>query len=183
MPGPYELGPVDPRQKLAATFQQAKPGDGSGAGYERWRSTEHRRHTSKQGREDVYVSHHRLLYLLHPDVVDEPIEDVLELMDGCDVHHRNGVKWDNRLVCREDEVPDGESNFELLDHGTHSEVTQSHMRAYAEDAKRAAANSHETTLADGGDSDVTCPRCGESLEGEYLIGTRSDGSEACVHCM
>lgn len=182
---PYVIAPADPRQKRCATFQQAKPGSGSGAGYERHRSKEWRPHTSRQSKEDVYVSHHRLLYLLSDELIELPTGEALEALDGCDVHHRNGVKWDNRLERREyeDEPHTPESNFELLDHGEHSSVTQSQMRAYAEDAKRAAKDPVEPAIADGGDSAVTCPRCGAELDGEYMIGERPDGSEACVHCM
>lgn len=44
----------------AARFE-TKVGSGSGAGYERWRSYEYRPSTDPDGKEDVYVAHHRLL--------------------------------------------------------------------------------------------------------------------------
>ncbi|WP_435073496.1 hypothetical protein [Halorubrum sp. HHNYT27] len=50
----------------------------SGAGYERWRSTEHRPYTATSGREDVYVAHHRLPAVVECYPVDEPIESVLD---------------------------------------------------------------------------------------------------------
>lgn len=151
---------------------ETKKGDGSGAGYERWRSTEHRPHTAVGGREDVYVAHHRLLALLLPEFVDEPIGVALKALDGCDVHHPNGIKWDNRLERRE---ADGEPNLEIVSHDRHSTVTQAQVRAWAEDTKR-----EQERRERGISADDVCARCGEPAD--TLATSPGYDGRRCLDC-
>ena len=88
---------------------ETKAGSGSGAGYERWRSWERRPHTEREGKEDVYVAHHRLLAVVECYAASTPLWAIFADLDGSDVHHENGLKWDNR----------GE-NIEVVDHGEHA---------------------------------------------------------------
>ncbi|QHS17220.1 HNH endonuclease [haloarchaeon 3A1-DGR] len=88
---------------------ETKPGSDSGSGYERWRSYERRPSTDVAGKEDVYVAHHRLLAVVECYPSSMSLEAILRDLDGKDVHHANGVKWDNRP-----------SNIEPIDHGEHA---------------------------------------------------------------
>ena len=90
---------------------ETKAGAGSGAGYERWRSYELRPSTAADGKEDVYVAHHRLLAVVECYPSTMSLEAILRDLDGKDVHHRNGIKWDNRP-----------SNLEPIDHGEHAKL-------------------------------------------------------------
>ena len=90
---------------------ETKGGDGSGAGYERWRSWERRPSSDVDGKEDVYVPHHRLLAVVECYPETMPIGAILRDLDGKDVHHENSVKWDNRP-----------SNIEVLGHGEHTKL-------------------------------------------------------------
>lgn len=148
--------------RATARFE-TKPGSRSG-GYERWRSYEFRPHTSRQGKEDVYVYHHRLLSLLDFPL-SMPIEDCLREMSGSDVHHENGIKWDNRL-----------DNLELLDHREHARLTnsapsQAEQRAFAEDARGDLAPDREGNR---------CPRCDERAD-TLLTSPAYDG-RLCPAC-
>ena len=158
----YHLG--ENRVQNYARFEHAKPGDGSGAGYERWRSTEHRPHTPIDGREDVYLSHHRLLAIVECYPLDQPIESVLEDLAEKDVHHRNGIKWDNRP-----------GNIEPVEHARHASITQEQVRAWAEDEKRERQR-HESGVADG---DI-CDGCGEPAE--PLATSPGFAGERCLEC-
>lgn len=158
----YHLG--SNRCQQYARFEHAKPGEGSGAGYERWRSYENRPHTAKRGREDVYVSHHRLLAVVECYSLDEPIESVLEDLATKDVHHRNGIKWDNRA-----------ENIEPVEHDRHASITQKQVRAWAEDEKRERRRSRPGVLED----DV-CDGCGEPAE--TLATSPGFDGERCLEC-
>lgn len=109
---------------MTARFE-TKPGAGSGAGYERWRSYEMRPSTAAEGKEDVYVAHHRLLAVVECYPSQMSIEAILRDLDGKDVHHRNGIKWDNRP-----------SNLEPIDHGEHSRLHASSVSTPAAVASR-----------------------------------------------
>lgn len=161
----YVLGPATYRKYCRL---ETKPGSGrGGGGYERFRSYEDLE-TQPGGKRDVYVYHHRLLALLHPDVDDLPIGEALEYLEGRDVHHENGVKWDNRL-----------ENFELLEHARHSSITQRELqqiaKARAADAKRARAEETEDRLG----ADV-CPGCG--TETDTLATSPGFEGERCLDC-
>ena len=99
---------------------ETKGGDGSGAGYERWRSWERRPSSDVDGKEDVYVPHHRLLAVVGCYADTMRIGAILRDLDGKDVHHENSVKWDNRP-----------SNIEVLGHGEHSKLHASMATATA----------------------------------------------------
>lgn len=147
--------------RLTARFE-TKPGSRSG-GYERWRSYEFRAHTPGSGKEDVYLYHHRLLALLNFPL-SMPISECLQEMSGSDVHHENGIKWDNR--------PD---NLTLLDHGEHARLTnsapsQAEQRAFAEDARGGLDEP-------GGDR---CPRCDERAD--TLLSSPAYDGHLCPAC-
>ncbi|WP_256403267.1 HNH endonuclease [Halorubrum salinum] len=158
----YHLG--ENRVQPYARFEHAKAGDGSGAGYERWRSTEHRPHTPTAGREDVYVAHHRLLAVVECYSLDEPIESVLDDLAEKDVHHCNGVKWDNRP-----------ENIEPVEHARHASITQEQVRAWAEDEKR-----ERRRRAAGVSDDDVCDGCGEPAE--PLATSPGFAGERCLEC-
>lgn len=158
----YHFG--ENRVQSYARFEHAKPGDGSGAGYERWRSTERRPHTATSGREDVYVAHHRLLAVVECYSLDEPIVLVLDDLAEKDVHHCNGVKWDNRP-----------ENIEPVEHARHASITQEQVRAWAEDEKR----EREQERAGVVDADL-CAGCEEPAE--LLATSPGFAGERCLEC-
>lgn len=161
------LGPVHgntqayARLETKQTAEYADGSTGSGGGYERWRSYEYRPETSRAGKEDVYVSLHRLHALIHPDLQGLPIRDALSALDGADIHHRNGCRFDNRL-----------SNYELLDHSTHSELTQAELRAHASDAKEAAQDPPR--------DDAPCRGCRRDVETPAT--SRGFSGPRCIPC-
>ena len=143
----------------------------TGAGYERFRSKEHDPTHPRDGKTDVYVYHHRLLAVVacYPD--DMAVRDILDHMDGRDVHHsapevdaETGVKWDNRPEC-----------LTVVDHGSHSAVTQAQMRAWAEDDKRQAE-----AIERGQVGTQRCERCDDDAD-ILVTGDDFDG-QRCLTC-
>lgn len=168
----YTLGAPHPNTQPYATLE-TKPShpEYTGGGYEHWRSTEHRPHTPRQGKEDVYVSVHRLTAVVECYDSATPIEDVLADLDEKDVHHSApevdddwAVPWDNRP-----------ETLSVLSHRRHSERTQAQVRAGAEDAKRAAQGSVQPTAGE----DV-CAGCGEPAE--MLATSAGFEGERCLDC-
>jgi len=134
----------------------------TGGGYERWRSKEYRPESPRDGKEDVYVYHHRLLAVVACYDPSMRIEDVLADIRGSDVHHESGCPFDNRP-----------GNLAVLDHGEHSSTTQAQKRAWAEDAKREA--DEQSVEA----SDV-CAGCG--AESEFLATSEGFEGARCLEC-
>lgn len=162
-PAEYVLGDAPPQRHDFARFETKPPSPGdTGAGYERWRSWEYRPETSRQGKEDVYVYVHRLLAIVECYPGDMPIDEVLRDLDGKDVHHQSGVKWDNRPEI-----------LEVIDHGHHSSLTQSQMRAFGEDAKQQAKS-------DAPADPDRCERCGDT-DGPFGTSDGFDGVR-CLDC-
>lgn len=178
----YQLGPPHANTQGYASFETKPPAyfrDGSrdtGSGYERWRSTELRPSTARQGKEDVYVSVHRLAAIAwcYPD--DMAVGEILQHLDGRDIHHTTEVEWANFG----DSPNFPEMGLQVVGHGTHSEVTKAQMRAFAEDAKRQAdaSRSEQVVAGDTTDGDGECAGCGrgdgsrattDSLTGEYCL--------------
>jgi len=162
----YVTGTPHPNTKSVATFEFKRPSPGhTGGGYPRWRSTERRPHTVRVGSEDVFVVVHRLCAVAWCFPDDWTAADVLEseALVGADVHHELGAPSANI-----------ESELSLVEHGTHSEITQAQRRAWAEDRKERA--SVDTTTA----SDV-CDRCGG--EAEALAECPAwPGERRCLEC-
>lgn len=149
----YVLGPSYARNPHARFYTKTRSGTGSG--YERWRSREYRDETPTQGSEDVYVAHHRLLAVAwcYPDSMS--VGEILEHLEGRDVHHTLGVEWANIGSSPNFESP----GLVVRGHGRHSEITQAEMRAWAEDDKNKARD--PTGTANG---DETCGSCGSVCE-------------------
>jgi len=131
----------------------------TGGGYEHVRTREYDDSDPREGRIDVYVSHHRLLAVawnVTHSVDGEPLFDdeltgVVDMtaLDGIDIHHNapeadadRGVPWDNR-----------EATLSWVGHAEHSGLTNAAKRAYAEDAKR--VRDGEVSL----ESAATCAEC------------------------
>lgn len=162
----YVIGETHPNTQSYATFE-TKPShpDYTGGGYERWRSTEWRSHTSRKSKEDVYVGHHRLLAVAVCYDDNWTVQEILDDLHGKDVHHESGCPWDNR--------PD---NLTVMDHGSHASVTNAEMRAWAEDAKRAAQNDDDSPVRD----DDVCDVCGETVE--TLATSPGFTGKRCIEC-
>ena len=171
----YVLGDAPPQRKDYATFETKPPNytatgkRDSGAGYERWRSYEYRPETRGVEKEDVYVAHHRLLAVIACYPLEMPIEEILEDLDGKDVHHNcpdveknHGVPWDNR-----------HDGLETLTHGGHSKITTTQMRAWGEDAKRQAEEPPEP-------DEEGCVSCDDT---DGPLATSEDFSgKRCISC-
>lgn len=169
----YVLGPA--RWRKVARLETKPVGGHRSGGYERFRSYEYRPETPG-GKEDVYVYHHRLLALLHPELVDEPIERAAAKLSNREVHHKNGLKWDNRLERRE---ADGESNLELLTKSEHSQKTISDQQqlAFAKDQKRRVER--EEQLPPGVER---CGGCGEETDRDSLATSSAFEGRRCIDC-
>lgn len=158
----YTNGPTYAQsERPTFTFKPSSPGY-TGGGYARIRSTEWREHTSRRAAEDVYVSVHRLAavaWLLPDGVLGEDVH--LSDLEGKDVHHTLGMPSAN-----------GEGWLELHDHGTHSSITQTEMRAYGEDAKR--------RVDDDSTDDDRCVRCDAELN--TVCRSPDWNGNACPEC-
>jgi hypothetical protein len=128
----YVVGRPHPNTNPRPTFEFKAPSpDHTGGGYPRVRSTEYRPETSRQGKEDVFASIHRLAAVAW-HLPDGTLGDDVHLsaLDGMDVHHvtpNGGAGMPSA---------NGDDWTELIGHGDHSSVTQAERRAWAEDAKR-----------------------------------------------
>lgn len=184
--GPTYARKTHPRldTKPTSVIDERRDSDGNvklvhdtGGGYERIRSTEHRDHTSRQGSESVYASVHRLCAVAWCYPADMDTADVLEHIGTKDVHHESGVEW---LNCHESpNLPQDEFGIEVLEHGTHSEITQSQMKAWAKDAKRATEGGASTAAPLASDDDH-CDRCG--TEASTLAKSEDWDGLYCVEC-
>ena len=164
----HVIGEPHPNQRSHATFEfkQADP-DRTGGGYPRWRSYELRPETPGRQKEDVYVSVHRLCAVAWLFEDGRTAEDILRSGDliGADVHH-------------ELEMPSAnlESELSLRGHGTHSEITQTKRRAWAEDAKRDIEERESRPI--GADE---CARCG-AVETNLAECDAWPGEQRCIEC-
>ena len=157
----YVRGPTYARRRTPRFEFKPSATGYTGGGYARIRSTERREHTPGDGAEDVFVSVHRLCAVAwkYPD--SWSVGEILNDMDGKDVHHQLGMPSANL-----------ESELEVIEHGRHSGVTNTQIRAWAEDAKRAAES--------GGWEDDECPECGAEVDGDgATVGTESG---LCIEC-
>jgi hypothetical protein len=138
----------------------------TGGGYARIRSTEYREHTPGTGADDVFVAVHRLAAVAW-HLPDGTLGDDVHLsdMDGMDVHHTQPGRDERGMPSA-----NGEAWTTLVSHGGHSEITQSEMRAWGEDAKREI----ERETVD------RCVRCND----EYEMGCTSEDWKgvACHDC-
>lgn len=137
----------------------------TGGGYPRVRSTERREHTPGDGTDDVFVSIHRLAAVawhLPDGTLGEDVR--LSALDGVDVHHTTPDGGPGMPSAN------GEAWTTVVDHGRHSEITQSQMRAWGEDSKQQAT-----------DDDVAvdrCPECGDESDGAAVGGREG----LCLGC-
>lgn len=152
----------------------------TGGGYARIRSSEYRDHTAGEGADDVFVSVHRLAAVawfdtLGPDDTPEDITaaEILESGElvGTDVHHTQPDGDGPGMPSA-----NGEEWIELRDHGRHSEITQSQIRAWGEDAKRQALEYDEGDVPDD-----RCAECGEPDPGIMCHVKAVDGA-VCLPC-
>jgi hypothetical protein len=167
----YVRGPSNTRNAFARYETKPSTADTTGGGYPRWRSWEHNPTTPRRGKEDVYVSVHRLLAVVACYPSETPLCDVLDDLHGRDVHHNApelpedaGFPMDNRPGA-----------LEVLDHADHSSVTQSAMRAHAEDAKQAARDPVHAT------GNGSCPGCGRDDVDVDATSPGFDGRR-CLEC-
>lgn len=167
-PTEYVVGTPHPNQQAYASFSFKAPDpDSTGGGYPRWRSYEHRPHTCRQGKEDVSVSVHRLCAVAWLFPEDWSAADILQSgeLQGADVHHELGMPSANV-----------EAELSLVEHGTHSEITQAQMRAWGEQSKRQAREAVDPR----GRAEV-CDRCG--AEAETLAECPAwPGEQRCLSC-
>ena len=145
----------------------------TGGGYARIRSTERRAHTPGDGTDDVFVSVHRLAAVAWHLPEGTLGEDVhLDALDGVDVHHRQPDSDAPGMPAA-----NGEAWTETVTHGTHSEITQSQMRAWGADAKREVERERER----GRTADPNaCDRCGEIVN--VLVEATAYDGQRCLDC-
>lgn len=124
---PYVVGETWARSTArCATFEYKAHAEGyTGGGYPRWRSIERGPEVSRPGSGEVFVPVHRLAAVLWCYDAATPLPDVTDDLRGRDVHHTLGMPSAN--------LPDA---VETRDHGDHSAVTRTQLRAWAADAKR-----------------------------------------------
>lgn len=164
----YVIGESSARNDFASFEFKAHWSEGSGGGYPRWRSWEFDESLGRK--KDVYVSVHRLCALawLFPD--DQTAEEILET----GVFHPNRVDVHHELEHPSCNIED---ELELLEHGSHSEITNAQVRAWAEDARRRVEESdgHQTS------GEAGCGRCGATAE--TLTASPDWGDEyRCLEC-
>lgn len=165
----YVRGPTYART-ARPTFEFKPSATGyTGGGYARVRSWERREHTPGDGTDDVFVSVHRLAAVAW-HLPDGTLGDDVRLadLDGQDVHHTQ-PDADTRGMP----AANGPEWTRVESHADHSSITQAEMRAYGEDAKRAARD-------DSPGDDETCIRCGDAPE----LACRSEDWDgvACHDC-
>lgn len=171
----YVVGEPHPNRDPCASFEtKPSPVDYTGGGYEHWRSHEFRPETPGTRKEDVYVSHHRLLAVVACYDVEIPLRDVLDDLAEKDVHHTTGVPWANFG----DSPNFDEPGIEVVDHGRHSEITQTQRRAWAADKKQEVESAEQQPLAA---DDSTCDRCGDEVDVLAECDTWPD-EERCIEC-
>lgn len=150
---PYVLGESYARRDTPRF--EFKPGATgyTGGGYARVRSREKRDDTPGSGTDDVFVSIHRLMAVVHCYSEDLPLAEIQRRMIGTDVHHTLGMPSAN--------IPD---ELDAREHGEHTEITNAQRRAWAEDAKRSRddpTRDAETCTAQGCDREVKARVAGE----------------------
>jgi len=164
----YTRGPTYARSDRPTFEYKASAPGSTGGGYPRVRSCEHREHTARQNAEDVYVAIHRLAAVawhLGDGTLGEDVH--LSDMDGMDVHHQQPDS-DRRGMPS----ANGEDWTVLVSHGSHASITQSQMRAWAEDAKDSADD--EYTKGD------RCVRC--NADPDVPCQSADWDGVACVEC-
>jgi hypothetical protein len=173
----YVRGETYARKTHARVETKPSATDYTGGGYRRIRSTERREHTPGDGTDDVFVSVHRLAAVAwHLPDGTLGTDVFLEGLDGVDVHH---TQPDADVDTPGMPSANGPAWTALVDHGRHSEITQTEMRAYGADAKRALAG-------DGGSAGVGvgveggCPECGGAVDGDGA--TVGDAEGLCLDC-
>jgi len=165
----YERGPTYAR-KLTPTFE-FKPSstDHTGGGYARVRSCELRDHTPGDGTDDVFVAIHRLAAVawhLPDGTLGEDVR--LSQLDGYDVHHCQPDTGERGMPSA-----NGEDWTALEAHGRHSEITQSQVRAWGADAKRAVESDDDPDPS-------RCVRC--DTEPELPCRSADWDGVACHDC-
>jgi len=161
----YVRGPSRATKRYATFETKSSAPTHTGGGYERWRSTEVRPETPRRGAQDAFVTVHRLTAVVACYDIQTPLTDVLTDLREKDVHHLNGVPWDN-----------SHGNLETVAHGRHSEITQAQQRAWAEDKKREMQERENEPLT-GTDR---CDNCG--TEGVTLATSDGFSGEYCLPC-
>jgi hypothetical protein len=165
----YVVGPTYARRARPRFEFKPSAAGYTGGGYARVRSTERREHSPGDGADDVFVSVHRLAAVawhLPDGTLGEDVS--LSQLDGADVHH---VQPDRDAAGMP--AANGETWTTLVDHGTHSEITQAQVRAWGEDAKQQAAD----PVTHGPDG---CAECG--ADADVLAESGAFEGQRCLEC-